>query len=257
MALLPPDHTHIIWTMVSSWYFGSPHPFYFDMLCQDYKRRRFQITLKPDLSTASLHAINSSECLPPNNSSTLFRGSTYCQHSRICEDTLVSFWRYDEHYCGLYTGLTSDRFSNVISRCGPAAQMLLPDFGCEYILYPCPASGRFVRLDARNGVAVLDFFWYILIICHGHRSSDTHLIDAADLTNCFFNDLLYRNSSNSSTSIMRITTLKMATIITDKNDQREFSKLMPVGMSNLLSNILTTISLVCRILVGLPECPFS
>ena len=158
MALLPPDHTHIIWTMVSSWYFGSPHPFYFDMLCQDYKRRRFQITLKPDLSTASLHAINSSECLPPNNSSTLFRGSTYCQHSRICEDTLVSFWRYDEHYCGLYTGLTSDRFSNVISRCGPAAQMLLPNFGCEYILYPCPASGRFVRLDARNGVAVLDFF---------------------------------------------------------------------------------------------------
>ena len=140
------------WKTVSSWYFGSSRPFYFDMLCQDSKRQRFQITLKPDLSAASLHAINASEIFPLDDGSTLFQGY------RICEDTLVSFWCYDGQYCGLYTGLTSARSSNVMSYCGPAANMLLPDFGCEYVLHPCPASGRFVRLDARNSVAVLDFF---------------------------------------------------------------------------------------------------
>ena len=114
MALLPPDHAHTIWTMVSSWYFDSPHPFYYDMLCRDYKRRRFQITLKPDLSTVSLHAIYTSERLPPDNSSTLYRGSTFCQHYRIWEDTLVSFCRYDARYCGLYTGSTSTRFRVVV-----------------------------------------------------------------------------------------------------------------------------------------------
>ena len=85
------------WKTVSSWYFGSSRPFYFDMLCQDSKRQRFQITLKPDLSAASLHAINASEIFPLDDGSTLFQGY------RICEDTLVSFWCYDGQYCGLYT----------------------------------------------------------------------------------------------------------------------------------------------------------
>ena len=153
---MAPHLTHDGWKTVSSWYFGSSHPFYFDMLCQDAKRHRFQIKLKSDLSTASLHVINASELFPPDSDP--FRGPTLSQGYRICEDTLVSFWRYHTNYCGLYTGLISTRFSNVISRCGPAAKMLLPDFSQEYVLYPCPASGRIVRLDARGHVAVLDFF---------------------------------------------------------------------------------------------------
>ena len=143
------DPAHTGWKMVSSWYFGSSHPFYIDMLCQDYKRHRFQITLKPDPSTASLHPINASELFPLDAESTFFQGY------RICQDTFVSFWRYNEHCRGLYTGLISARSSNVISHYGPAAKMLLPDFGREYVLY---ASGRFVRLDTGNSVAVLDFF---------------------------------------------------------------------------------------------------
>ena len=106
------------WKIISSWYFGSSHPFYFDMLCQDSTCQRFQITLKPDLSTFSLHAINASELFPLDDSISFF------ESYRICEDTLVSFWCYDDHYCGLYTGLTSTRSSNVISHSGPAAKML-------------------------------------------------------------------------------------------------------------------------------------
>ena len=137
--------------MVSSWYSNFSHPFYFDMLCQDSKRHRFQINLKPDLSTASLHDLYTSELFPHDRRSTFFQGY------RICKDTLVSFWRYDAHYFGVYTGLMSPRLSNVISQSGPAAQMFLPDIGCEYTLFPCPASGRFVCL-ASNSIAVLDFF---------------------------------------------------------------------------------------------------
>ena len=79
------------WEMVSSWYSDSSHPIYFNMLHRDSKRHRFQIKLKPDLSIASLHAINTSELFPYDH------GSTFSQGYRICEDTLVS-WRYDVEY---------------------------------------------------------------------------------------------------------------------------------------------------------------
>ena len=138
--------------MVSSWYSDSSNPFYFDMLCQDSKRHRFQINLKPDLSSASLHDINSkSESFP------LHHGSTFFQGYRICHDTLVS-WHRNADYPLLYTGLISDTFSNLISQSGPASEIFLPDIGLKYNLTLCPASGRLVRLDASNSVAVLDFF---------------------------------------------------------------------------------------------------
>ena len=137
------------WKMVSSWYSNPSHPFYFDMLCQDSKRHRFQIKLKPDLSTASLQSINTSELLPHEYGYISFRDYM------ICEDSLVSFWRYDTDRCGVYMGLMSPCFSNIVS---PAGNILLPDIGLEYVLTPCPASGRFVRLDTNNSVAVLDFF---------------------------------------------------------------------------------------------------
>jgi hypothetical protein len=147
----------ILWNTMSSWYFGSSQPLYFDALCQDSKLHRFQILLKPDLSTASLHVINASELTPHD-----FNGVIFGDYG-ICEDTLVSCWYYghpspDQPKSGVYTGLTSARFANAILHGGPA-NMLLPDIGREFELYCCPASGRIVRLeDGSNSVAVLDFF---------------------------------------------------------------------------------------------------
>ena len=152
-GLYPP---HIRWNMISSWYFGSSHPIYFDTLCAGSKLNRFQIILEPDLSTAYLHVINTSELTPHDFDYVSF------QDYRICEDTLVSCWAYyDEarqYHSGVYTGLTSARFSDVISHGGPAAKMSLPDIGRRYLHVSCPASGRFVLLDSNNSVSVLDLF---------------------------------------------------------------------------------------------------
>ena len=150
--------THMRSNTISSWYFGFSHHLYFDMLCEFSKLHRFQIMLEPNLGTASLHAINTSVLTPHDFDYVFF------QSYRICDDSLVSCWiQYDgyrdEHQCGVYTGLTSPRFANGISHGGPATKMLLlPDNGHKYILFSCPVSGRFVRLDRSNGVAVLDFF---------------------------------------------------------------------------------------------------
>ena len=120
------------------------------MLCQNSKLHRFQIIVKPDLSDASLHVINTSELTPHDFEDVFF------QSYRICEDILVSCWTtYDPPQCGAYTGLTSARFAHGISYGGPAAKM--PIFGYEYPISLCPASGRFVHLDS-GGLAVLDFY---------------------------------------------------------------------------------------------------
>ena len=142
---------------VSSWYFGSSRPLYFNIICADSKLHRLQVMLKPDLSSASLHVINTYEPTPHD-----FRYVTL-QDYMICEDTLVSYWVREggngsKHECGIYTGLTSARSTNVISNGSPGVKMLLPDIGLDYCLSLCPASGRFVRLDSSNSVAVLDFF---------------------------------------------------------------------------------------------------
>jgi hypothetical protein len=145
------------WNTISSWYFGSSHPLYFSMLCQDSKLYRFQINLKPDLGAASLHLINTAELIPHDFYNVFF------QDHRICEDTLVSCWIYgdrrqDQSQCGVYMGITSPPFANGISHGGPAAMMLFPDTRHQSVLFLCPASGRLVRLDSSNSVAVLDFF---------------------------------------------------------------------------------------------------
>jgi len=136
--------------MASHWYSDSDssRPIYFDILCRDFKHHRFQIKLQPDLSAASLHDTNTSELFPQHHVSTFF-------HSfRISEDYLVSFWHFGVHYGGVFFNLVP--YSLYYS--GPAAQMLLPDIGCDYNLSLCTASGRSVRLDTSNSLAVLDFF---------------------------------------------------------------------------------------------------
>ena len=144
--------------MMSSWYFGSSQPLYFDMICQDSKIYRFQIVLKADLSAASLKLINTSELNPYDFDDIFFHDY------RICEDTLVSCWFHndddsDQYQCGVYTGLTRTRFV-VTSRDGRrhAATMLIPGIAHEYHLFSCPVSGRFVLLNSSNSVVVLDFF---------------------------------------------------------------------------------------------------
>ena len=170
------------------------------MLSNDISNKpyRFKIELKPDLSTASLHAIYNPGLTPQS----AFEGFTLLEGYMICEDNLVSFWLYerndDEAHCEVYTEPMSACFDNAISHSGPAVKMLLPDIGreSEYVAYPCPASGRFVRhcRDSNNRIAVLDFFWYIPIsICRGHGGSDTNLREMQqDLTDFFFFFFFFR-----------------------------------------------------------------
>ena len=140
----------IKWNTICTWYFNSSQPLYFDMLFGDPPLHRFQIELKPDLSTASLHVIDTSEITLHNCLNQNF------PKYRICEDTLVSYYIY-QRQCGVYTGLTSPRLANAIWHGSSPAKMLLPDIGRTYILSLCPASGRFVRLDSSGRVTVLDF----------------------------------------------------------------------------------------------------
>jgi hypothetical protein len=147
-----PGPEFIRWNTISSWYFGSSQPLYCDMLCQDSTIHRFEIMLKPDLSTASLHVINTSEITPHN-----FH-NVYLPEYAICGDTLVSWYmnlkynhsRRVQYQAGIYTGLTTDRFDNgIISHGGPAANMLLPDIGRGYKLFLCPASGTSAKLGKK------------------------------------------------------------------------------------------------------------
>ena len=146
------------WNTISSWYFGSSQPLYCELLCPDFIHR-FQIVIDPDLITASLRAINTSPISPHDPR------QIYFPPLMICKDTLVACFidsDVDEYenltVTGIYMGLTTP--NGIISHGGPAANMLLPDIGCAYDLFPCPASGRFVRVEreALDGIAVLDFF---------------------------------------------------------------------------------------------------
>jgi hypothetical protein len=145
-----------IWKTTSSWYFGSSHHLYFDMTYRDRKLQRFQIMLKPDLSTASLHVINTFEVAPHDFQYILL------EDYRICEDAIVCCRIYDNRLPPYQSG--PGVYANIISYGGPAAKMLLPDIGHNYRLFSCPAlaSGRFVLLVHDGGdntsVAVLDLF---------------------------------------------------------------------------------------------------
>jgi hypothetical protein len=152
---IAPNPELISWNTISSWYFGSSHPLYFDMVYhnQDSILHKFKIMLKPDLSAASLQVINTFEATPHNFLYVLF--DSY----RICEDTFVSCWiNEDDEQCGVYTGSAS---ANIISQGGPAAKMLLSDIRLD-LSSACPASGKLVCVDDSDSdslnVVVLNFF---------------------------------------------------------------------------------------------------
>jgi hypothetical protein len=141
----------ISWQMISSWYFGSSQPLYFDILCLGSKLHRFKINVKPDLYDTSLHVINISDPL------LVHEDNVYFQSYRICEDTLFVLWQgHAPRQCGVCTGLTSSRFANIISRGGPEFKLLLPGTGHANTL--CPASGKFAHIDRRRRIIVVDFF---------------------------------------------------------------------------------------------------
>ena len=97
---------------MSGWYIDSSQPFYVDKIyihdLDDSHLDRFKITIKSDLSDATLHFVNSlhsdegyvftvsidglDETTLPNISASV-----------VCEDTLVSCWGGPDH-CGMHTG---------------------------------------------------------------------------------------------------------------------------------------------------------
>lgn len=73
-----PPRFEPVWKKISSWYFGSPQPLYFDMVhARKFQLQRFKIIIQPDLSETILHSINT------------LRLTAYDANER---NTLVSFW---------------------------------------------------------------------------------------------------------------------------------------------------------------------
>ena len=141
----------------SSWYIGSWGPIYFDIFHTDSKLQRFKIIIKPDLSDASLHFLNMSEITSDDFLESL---EVYCERGyRICEDALVYFWKNRFMTWGVYVGLTSTPFTNVVKQWSE----IFDSFSL------CPTSGRFVYIINggvygtpspinSSGIVVVDLF---------------------------------------------------------------------------------------------------
>jgi hypothetical protein len=127
--------------VISSWYFGSSQPLYFDMSYAS-KLHRFEITIKPDLSDASLHFINTSK-------HTCEFYSLSCRQYTICEDRLL-FWEDCNDEYGPHLRLLSSHFANVIS----PVQKNIYESDDGFSL--CPASGRSIYFD-RNDIVIGDY----------------------------------------------------------------------------------------------------
>jgi hypothetical protein len=136
------------WKTISSWYSESREFIILDILHRGFKLDRLKLIVKPDLSDASLHVINSSILTLHN-----FQNASFASSYRICDDTLVSFWcnSYDQKY-GVTTGLTSAHFSNDV----PVRDEMATANNCSL----CPASGRFVHFtydtDDDGRIVVVD-----------------------------------------------------------------------------------------------------
>ena len=99
--------------------------------------RRFKINIKPDLSDASLHAVNMSAIISKDLKKSLDEGEVRGGY-KICEDALVCVWNNRKTW-GAYAGLTSAPFTDVVTRWNGPIDSL------------CPASGRFVyRTDSTD-----------------------------------------------------------------------------------------------------------
>ena len=149
------------WEVMSSWYFGSSQPIYFDALHDDFKLYGFEIVIESDLSNVFLYARNSSQ-LSRGDCNLLCRK---CSRNSICEDTLVSITYPTSNQCTTYIRPKSPPPANVISPGGPKAlyTALLSVIGSPQIHSLCPASGKFAYSDI-DRIIVVDFL---------HTISDT------------------------------------------------------------------------------------
>ena len=110
--------------------------------------------LKPDLSSASLHILNTSHLTLRDFHYYPFKITGFARIPLSPAGFTIILWK--KYQCGVYTGLTVARFA--ISYGGPAAKMLSADYRHEYFCVSCPASSRFVLLDSNNNVVVFDIF---------------------------------------------------------------------------------------------------
>ena len=117
--------------LVSSWYFASWDSIYFDILFEASMLQRYKIIVHPDLSDASLHAINETEAISVDLMKSL-KLAGICGGYKVCEDHIVYFWNNRRKTWGAYAGLTSPPFNNVVTRWNGKINAL------------CPTSGRFV-----------------------------------------------------------------------------------------------------------------
>ena len=130
--------------MMSSWYIDSSQPLYFDKVYA-LQRDRFKLVIKPDLSDATLHFINT---LPVDE-------NTFLYEFVLCEDTLVSYW-VASAACGISTGSMLSHPTNTILH--KDIDIWLPaDTPCGSTSPICPASGRFVYMHGPYKIVVLDF----------------------------------------------------------------------------------------------------
>jgi hypothetical protein len=142
------------------------------MLCQDSKLHRFQIMIKPDLSSASLYFRDTPTMTLEDFEYVYARVHDYkmCDDSLFSCDTFPFGWyrdsalRFDapgQLQCGMYTGSAFTRF--LVSHRGPSANIILPEVGLTHQLLSCPASGRFVveLRDEKNSLVIFDFIqWW-------------------------------------------------------------------------------------------------
>ena len=141
---------------MSSWYFGSSNPLYFDMICEDSTLHRIQIVLNSDLTSASLNLINSSTLTRSDARHVVTSDYTICEGSTFScwfDDKSVLKWYHgsdgigndDSGEGGIYTGSVITRFALVHP---------VPVIG-RYL--SSAASGRVVLEDQNRNFVVLDF----------------------------------------------------------------------------------------------------
>jgi hypothetical protein len=161
----------IEWMTACPWYLGSWESVYFVIFYTDSKLQRFKIIIKPDLSDASLHFMNTTETISDDLMKSL-EEYTVSDGYRICEGALVYSWDKDNCFemWGAYTGLTSAPFTSVVKTWrayngSTSAPNVVPEWN-RSVHSLCPTSGRFAFCIAdegdgnviHQGIAVVDLF---------------------------------------------------------------------------------------------------
>ena len=148
--IVPHSHEILGRATLSSWYFGSGflESVYFDFFFTS-KIVKFKIIIKPDLSDASLHIINTSECITDDIIKSVAQFS-YCKY-KICEDALVYLQNLSSR-----NYKTSGECDGFILTSAPSYVLMRWKGPVQSL---CPSSGRFVYWPHRRSrIVVVDLF---------------------------------------------------------------------------------------------------